>query len=302
MREKLLWGVIAVLSIALIVTFFFKGDYGKDIARIENRTISYQEFVDEMIKRYGAQLLTETIEREAVYFEANRMAVEVNDREIDKEIEKYRHNFIDDGRDFEAVLLNDYGITLEQLREDVKYNLLLEKLATIDVRISDTEMERYYEENQQFFKEPEKIRIRRILMSDLEEINKAYNELREGASFAGLAMELSQDRLTAANGGDLGYINVDSIFVDYEILDVAMRLEPGQYSQPFESYDGWNIILVEDRVEESIYEYSEVKSMIFRELALRQAKPLNEYLQDLIIKLDIEIYEQNIKKYLQHMQ
>ena len=125
MREKLLWGVIVILVVAIIFIVFIQGKSDNDIARIEKRIINHQEFVDQLVQRYGTQLLREMIEHEAISYEANRLAIEVTDREIDKEIEKYRHNISENEIDF------------EQLREDIRYNLLLEKLATLDVRVSE---------------------------------------------------------------------------------------------------------------------------------------------------------------------
>ncbi|OEF95792.1 peptidylprolyl isomerase [Desulfuribacillus alkaliarsenatis] len=298
MREKILWGVIAALILVLVFILFFQQAAGDTMARVEQRTIYKDEFMNDLLKKYGPQHIYKMIEREAVYFEANRLAIEVSDREVDKEIDRYRSNFVDSNQDFEAVLFYDYGITLEQLREDIRYNILLEKLATLDIRVTEAEMEKYYEENIFHFREPEKLRISRILLHELEDANRVYNELVEGANFAAIAMEVSQDRLTSANGGDMGYISVESIYIDYEIIDTAMGTDIGDYSQPFQSYDGWNIIMLENRIPEKIYDYSEVKSFIHRELALKQAKPLHEYLQDLVSKLDIEIYEQTVKKYL----
>ncbi len=294
MREKVLWGVIVVLLAIIIAGFLLNSDTNVEVARIEQYTIKQQEFLDELSRRHGTQLLQEIIERQAIQYEAQRLAIEVSDREIDKEIEKYRHNFSTEEGDFEALLLNKDGITLDQLREDIRYNLLLEKLATVDVRVSDAEMEKYYQENIQQFQEQGQLKIRRILLKDQQEAVEVRQQLDGDADFSTLAMEVSVDRLTAGVGGDMGYVDNDSIYIDQDILDKALQLQVGESSQPFETYEGWNVILLEDRKEAKQYEFSEVKSLIFRELALQQAKPLNEFLQDLIAKLDIEVFENNV--------
>ena len=297
-RETFLWGVIVVLLGIIVAGFFLDGDKNLEVAKIEQHTIGQQEFVEELSRRYGTQLLHEIIEREAIQYEANRLALEVSEREIDKEIEKYRHNFSADAGDFESLFFYEYGMTLDQLREDIRYNLLLEKLATVDVRVSDAEMEKYYQENIYQFQEPEQLKIRRILLKDQAEATRVQEELAGGADFSALAMEVSEDRLTASIGGDMGYVNIDSMYIDHQILDSTLRLQVGESSQPFETYEGWNIVLLEERKEAKQHEFSEVKSLIFRELALIQAKPLNEFLQDLIAKLDIEVFEDNIAKNL----
>jgi peptidyl-prolyl cis-trans isomerase SurA len=87
--------------------------------------------------------------------------------------------------------------------------------------------------------------------------------LRGGEDFATLALANSQDTLSAANGGDLGWVNEGDTVPAFE---AAMnRLEPGEISGPVKSQFGWHIIQVQERrahdsTEE--YERSKVRNLI----------------------------------------
>jgi len=87
--------------------------------------------------------------------------------------------------------------------------------------------------------------------------------LRGGEDFATLALANSQDTLSAANGGDLGWVNEGDTVPAFE---AAMnKLEPGEISGPVKSQFGWHIIQVQERrahdsTEE--YERSKVRNLI----------------------------------------
>lgn len=299
MREKIAWLLVVILLGAVVFLLFFKdAEPNADVLRVENRVISEQKFINELKERYGVQLVNEMIEREAINYEAKRLSVEVDEREIDSELRKFESNLAEYDRDFEEVLITEIGVTIDQLKSEIGYNLLLEKLATLDARVSEAEIEKYYNENIEFYSELAKYRISRILVEDRATANQIIGELNAGGDFAALAMEFSTDAQSARAGGDMGYLQADNFYIDPDIISIAAGLSVGDYSQVFETYEGWNIVMLTDRIEAVEYPLVDVKAEIYRELALRQVKPLNEYLQDLLNKLDIEIYEDNIKEIL----
>lgn len=299
MREKIAWLLVVILLGAVVFLLFFKdAEPNADVLRVENRVISEQKFINELKERYGVQLVNEMIEREAINYEAKRLSVEVDEREIDSELRKFESNLAEYDRDFEEVLITEIGVTIDQLKSEIGYNLLLEKLATLDARVSEAEIEKYYNENIEFYSELAKYRISRILVEDRATANQIIGELNAGGDFATLAMEFSTDAQSARAAGDMGYLQADNFYIDPDIISIAAGLSVGDYSQVFETYEGWNIVMLTDRIEAVEYPLVDVKAEIYRELALRQVKPLNEYLQDLLNKLDIEIYEDNIKEIL----
>jgi peptidyl-prolyl cis-trans isomerase SurA len=78
--------------------------------------------------------------------------------------------------------------------------------------------------------------------------------LRGGEDFATLAKANSQDTLSAAKGGDLGWVNPGDLVPKFE--EVMDNTPTGQISQPFETKFGWHILQVLDRREhDSTEEY-----------------------------------------------
>lgn len=93
--------------------------------------------------------------------------------------------------------------------------------------------------------------VRQILIRTNEVTSNAdartqLEQLRErienGASFAELARAHSDDRASAINGGDLGWVNPGQVVPRFE--KVMNSLQPDQISEPFRTQFGWHILEV----------------------------------------------------------
>lgn len=118
----------------------------------------------------------------------------------------------------------------------------------------------------------EQTRVRHILIkpdevnSDEEvkvRIEQLEIRLRGGEDFETLALTNSQDTLSAAKGGDLGWISQGDTVPEFE--EAMNSLAPGELSKPIKSEFGWHLIQVQERrthdsTEE--YERSKVRNLI----------------------------------------
>ncbi|MGB5717670.1 MAG: peptidylprolyl isomerase [Gammaproteobacteria bacterium] len=82
--------------------------------------------------------------------------------------------------------------------------------------------------------------------------------LQGGEDFATLALANSQDTLSAAKGGDLGWINQGDTVPEFE--ENMNKLAPGEISKPVKSEFGWHLIQVQERrTHDSTEEYERTK-------------------------------------------
>ena len=72
-----------------------------------------------------------------------------------------------------------------------------------------------------------------------------WRALQGGADFSTLARKVSEDQLTAAQGGDRGWMQPQQSFVELE--QAAYALQPGELSRPILAPDGYHIILMKER-------------------------------------------------------
>ncbi len=86
----------------------------------------------------------------------------------------------------------------------------------------------------------------------LADIRRAYNRLKEGDSFADVALNYTEDAATQANGGYLGFYGIGELLP--EIEDMVFALEPGQTTSILALPDCWEIIQVVSKVRNDDYE------------------------------------------------
>lgn len=86
-------------------------------------------------------------------------------------------------------------------------------------------------------------------------IESLHAQIQEGAEFAALAREFSDDERTANIGGLMDWFPEGAYGQTFQ--SVCDSLEPGQVSQPFQTGDGWHLVMLEgerkaDRTQEAL--------------------------------------------------
>ncbi len=154
--------------------------------------------------------------------------------------------------------------TVEQVA--IEYvELSLDQLAK-QVEPSETQLLAYYEEHKDLYTTKERRKISHILFAfdkdagndkvQLERALKAKRELAD-KEFSVLATEVSDDKLTASKGGDLGLFNIGVMEKAFE--DAARSLQLNQVSEPVKSAFGYHLIKVTELVPGEVKPFSQVK-------------------------------------------
>lgn len=99
-------------------------------------------------------------------------------------------------------------------------------------------------------------------------IDSIYTALQGGADFETLAKTCSEDKMSGARGGVLGWIGPKQTLKEFE--DVAYSLQKGEMSAPFLSTVGYHIVLMKDR--KQVEPFEEIKPQILAFLEQRGLK------------------------------
>ena len=155
--------------------------------------------------------------------------------------------------------------------------LALEDLAK-NVTVSDDKLKAYYEEQKEQYTKPEQRKISHILFAinaktddktALQKALKAQEDLKS-KDFSAVAEELSDDKLTAKKGGDLGSFIVGSMEKSFE--EAASALKEGEVSKPVKSSFGYHLIKVTQLIPSEIKPFDAVKEELTKSYQKAQSE------------------------------
>lgn len=146
----------------------------------------------------------------------------------------------------------------------------------------------YDEERKNMPKDAKETRARHIMVKDEKTAKDIIKKLDEGADFQKLAREMSLDKASGQEGGDLGYFGKEDFIP--EISQEAFGLAPGKYSKaPVKSPSGWHIIKVDDRRTAKPKSINEVENRLKAQIMEKETAAVMKNLRD---KASIEIYDE----------
>lgn len=175
--------------------------------------------------------------------EANRLNIEVTEDEFKLIFNSYIAMM--GGEEEFNQSLEESEITREFLEENIKKDILINKHRDFVIQhttVTDEEAEKYFEENKD---DLVVVRASHILVKTEEEGKEVLERLNKGEDFAKLAEELSADKSSAVQGGDLGYFGKRSMIAEFE--EAAFALNPGETSDLVKTEVGYHIIRLEDK-------------------------------------------------------
>ncbi|MBP1751669.1 MAG: peptidylprolyl isomerase [Geobacteraceae bacterium] len=164
---------------------------------------------------------------------------------------------------------------LEDLKKRVVVEAFVRKKIEQDIKISDDEMKKFYDQNKDKFKSGEQVKASHILVKSESSAQDILSQLKKGASFEELARKNSADA-SAAKGGDLGWFSKGTMVPEFD--KVAFGLKDGELSNVVKTPYGFHIIKVTGKRAAGVRSFDEVKDQI--KAAMMPAKQ-QEVLQQL---------------------
>lgn len=281
---------IVVLGLVAIGVVWTYSDL-RAVAKINSTSITWKEFHAALEKQTGRQLLAKMIREELIKQGAAKYDIQVTDEDVAAEVDRLKAQFGSDAGLEQA--LTQYGMTLDDLRGQIRTSLLLEAIASKDVTINEDEVKKYYDEHKDEFKEPEQVKARHILVKDEKTAKDIEKQLAAGADFAELAKAKSEDPGSKDKGGDLGYFGRGAMDPAFE--KAAFSLKIGETSAPVKSSFGYHIIRVEDKKPERIPPLEEVRSEVEKRIKREKAKPASTVISELKDASQIKINDKDLQ-------
>lgn len=227
----------------------------------QNKTAEQKKTFEQQKKQITTQILDLLIDEKVYVIQADKMNIEVTDKDVETEVNKTIKRFPSQAEFDKA--LKDAGMTMDDLRSFTKTRLITDKVnkkVVGTVTVTDAKMKDYYDKNQAQFKDPEKVKVSHILVKTEDEAKAISAQIIAGTPFADIAKEKSTDPASKANGGDLGFVQKGAMVPEFEAAAFAMQ--PGNPPQIVKTQFGWHVIIVTDRTPEKQRTYEESKASI----------------------------------------
>jgi foldase protein PrsA len=219
------------------------------------------------------QAVTFLVQRAQLAQKAADMGIKISDKQIDDRIDLLKkQSYQGSEKKFEQAL-KQQGLTPAQARQEVKAQLISEALytkITSKVKVSDSDVQSYYDTNKSVYQQKASRDVRHILVSSRALADRLYTQLvsQHTRNFAALAKRYSKDPGSASKGGELTITRGQTV----PAFDkTAFDLKKGQLSRPVHTQYGWHIIQALSAVKPpSVTPLSNVKASIRQQLEQQQ--------------------------------
>lgn len=141
-----------------------------------------------------------------------------------------------------------------------------------NITVTEEDIAAYYDQNRSSYTQPERRNYSVIQFKTEVEAKAALDELKKGADFAVIAKEKSTDIISRNNGGELGWLEPETTPDEVKAANLS---EKGQLSDVIKSSVGYLIVRLNDIKPELVKPLSEVHDELAKKL--KQEKALDAY-------------------------
>lgn len=252
---------------------------GVDItqAMLDAEYAKYPEEYKSMITK--DQLLEQMITKQIVLNEVEAKGITVTPEEVDALLEQSMIQYGMTQETFDEVLI-EQGLTVEDVKNDLKTNLLMNTLFEQEIvvePVSDEMILEVYDST---------IHARHILVNTSEEAEDIINSLNSGTSFTSLVSK-SIEPGAVERDGDLGEFGKGMMVKEFE--DAVFALKINEYSEtPVQTQFGFHVI--ERLPKEKTFEESKDELQVQAQNKL-YSDSINKYIEALKSNADIKLIE-----------
>jgi EpsD family peptidyl-prolyl cis-trans isomerase len=235
-------------------------------ARIGDWTIT-REFLEDFLRKMPEQqrqkydspegravLAEKLMQDELAYLEAQKLDLTKREN-VAKQLQEATH----------AILVNEY----------------LNEFVDSKARPTDEEIQDYYESHQDQYTELETLRVQHIFSKDKEKLEELKARIEEGGEkMTTLATKFSEDQITKADGGDLGYFNpggyIRGVGYSKEFTDAVMVMEPGKLNI-IKWEKGYSLVRINEKEPAKLRPLDEAREEIAARLARDKIEAVREH-------------------------
>ena len=179
--------LIFILGLILVLGLLYSYKSQFIVATVNGQPISRIALVKELESQGKSLAVDSLISKELIFQEAKRRKISIPQKDLNKAIVEVEKSFQANNQTLDN-FLDQQNITYKDFLQQVRLQLIMEKLLSGKVEVTDEQINKYLEENQEFF--PEGISEEQLRNSALEQlkqielnaqVQKLLDELRKNA-------------------------------------------------------------------------------------------------------------------------
>ena len=214
--------------------------------------------------------------------EAAEQDIKVTDAEVKKAFDQQKKQSFPKDADYKK-FLKDSGQTEADLLLQVKADLLASKIRDKVVKgkdkVSDAQIQDFYNKNKERFAQPERRDIRVVLTKGAAKADQAKQAIKDGQSFKAAAKKYSIDEASKAQGGKLPAQAEGTL--EKQLDEAVFKAKKGQLTGPVKTQFGYYVFEVTKITPASQQTLAQAKETIRQTLqSQNQQKALESFSKD----------------------
>ncbi len=207
---------------------------------------------------WGRKILEDLIERKLILQAAQSRGLSISEEELNGRLAavKAEHGSLDDFNE----MMRKEGIKGPAFRQQLRCQMLLEKLVEQLGAVTDQQARAYYDDHIGDYQSPERRHLHAIVAADAEQAYQAREQVANGADFDEMAGQAGSEI-----GGDWGWM-VKGDLRNPLIRETAFSLKSGHVSNPIFVDEQYYVLWVEEIRPGVDRSFEEVKGDIIEEI------------------------------------
>jgi peptidyl-prolyl cis-trans isomerase SurA len=278
-----------------------KSDYDRAEQEMEGEA-RQQGWSQAQLMAQRRDLLRSLIDNQLLLSKGKDLGI-TGETEVVKRLDEMRKQYHMDSMEDLQKAAEAQGVSFEDLKEQIRENVIRSEVISQEVGhridIAPSEIQAYYNAHLQEFQRPEQVKLNEILVAtpnpeDAAQVADAEKKaddvearLKAGAEFATVAKADSTGP-TAQEGGRLGDYKRGDLPKVME--DATFNLQPGQFSAPIRTKQGWLILEVTEHNKGGVTPLPEVQNQIQEQIGMTKMEPaMRDYLAKLRDEAAIQV-------------
>ena len=181
------------------------------------------------------------------------------------------------------------NLTMSELQSHLKMQVLTQKIAESQVKVTNAEITQYYTKNAKTLQAPAEVKLSAIFLKNKATADAVDAKLKGGYSFAAAAKKYSLDKTTANKGGVMGTFSHSQL--NPATAKAAFSQPVGRVGVPVKSTSGWEILKVTSRTPAFMPSLASVRNQIILTIKSQKAQTAPELLASLAKKAPLSIQD-----------